>query len=83
MVDLLYHCAPSPGSLVWLWEFFFIPSGSPLNLAGRFIHIWASYGYVVKASDVNQLQAFTLALCLYAGLNSKSSTQVTACATHL
>lgn len=38
-----------------------------------------------KASDVNQLQAFTLALCLCAGLNSESSThtQVTACASHL
>lgn len=34
------------GSFVWLWEL--IPSGSLLNLAGRFIHIWASYGYVVK-----------------------------------
>lgn len=48
MVDLLYPCVPSPGSFVWLWEFVLIPSGSPLNLAGRFIHIWASYGYLVE-----------------------------------
>lgn len=63
MVDLLYPCAPSPGSFVLLWEFMLIPSGSPLNLAGRFVHVWASLRIRCKASDVNQLEAFTLAVC--------------------
>lgn len=33
MVDLLYFCAPSPGSFVLLREFMLILLGFPLNLA--------------------------------------------------